>query len=80
MQEIDFYKMSGSGNDFIIIDNRNRIVPETELSRLITAVCRRKLSVGADGFILVENSDQADFKWRFYGYLHAGGCAHYLSW
>jgi diaminopimelate epimerase len=66
MQEIDFYKMSGSGNDFIIIDNRNRIVPETELSRLITAICRRKLSVGADGFILVEDSDQADFKWRFF--------------
>jgi diaminopimelate epimerase len=66
MEEINFYKMSGSGNDFIIIDNRKRVVPETELSRLITAVCRRKLSVGADGFIVVEDSDQADFKWRFF--------------
>jgi diaminopimelate epimerase len=66
MEEIEFYKMSGSGNDFIIIDNRHQIVPDTELAQFITAVCRRKLSVGADGLILIEDSDQADFKWRFF--------------
>jgi diaminopimelate epimerase len=66
MEEIEFYKMSGSGNDFIIIDNRQQIVPDSELVQFITAVCRRKLSVGADGFILIEDSDQADFKWRFF--------------
>ena len=58
--------MSGSGNDFIIIDNRNRIVDENSLPVFISKICRRKLSIGADGFILVENSDVADFKWRFY--------------
>jgi diaminopimelate epimerase len=58
--------MSGSGNDFIIIDNRNKIVDETDLPNFIAKVCRRKMSVGADGLILVENTDVADFKWRFY--------------
>lgn len=66
MKKIDFYKMSGSGNDFIIVDNRNKVVDETDLPDLIAKACRRKMSVGADGFILVENTDDADFKWRFY--------------
>jgi diaminopimelate epimerase len=66
MKKIDFYKMSGSGNDFIIIDNRSKIVDETDLPNFIAKICRRKMSVGADGFILVENTDVADFKWRFY--------------
>lgn len=66
MEPIDFFKMSGSGNDFIIIDNRHRVVDETDLSNFITKVCRRKLSVGADGFILIEDTDTVDFKWRFF--------------
>jgi len=66
MKKIEFYKMSGSGNDFIIIDNRNSIVDEDGLSNFIAKVCRRKMAVGADGMILVENSDSADFKWRFF--------------
>jgi diaminopimelate epimerase len=66
MKKIEFYKMSGSGNDFIIIDNRSNIVDESDLSNFIVNVCRRKMSVGADGVILVENTDNADFKWRFF--------------
>ena len=66
MEKIDFYKMSGSGNDFIIIDNRKKVVDETDLPKFIASVCRRKMSVGADGFILVENADGVDFKWRFF--------------
>lgn len=58
--------MSGSGNDFIIIDNRKNVVDETDLTQFIARVCRRKMSVGADGFILVEDAEAADFKWRFY--------------
>ena len=58
--------MSGSGNDFIIVDNRDKIVDETDLVNFIVKVCRRKMSVGADGFILVENTKGADFKWRFF--------------
>ena len=66
MKTISFYKMSGSGNDFIIIDNRNRIIDDTELPTLIRHACRRKISVGADGLILIEPSDTADFRWRFF--------------
>jgi len=66
MKKINFYKMSGSGNDFIIIDNRDNVVEEKKLSDFISSVCRRKMSVGADGLILIENAENIDFKWRFY--------------
>ncbi len=66
MEKIDFYKMSGSGNDFIIIDNRNMVVNEAGLTNFVASVCRRKMSVGADGLILIENADAVDFKWRFF--------------
>ena len=66
MKPITFSKMSGSGNDFIIIDNRQGEMDGLDLSRFITSVCRRKMSVGADGLILIESSDNADFSWRFY--------------
>ena len=66
MKKLTFFKMSGSGNDFILIDNRNNVVDESGLTSFINNVCRRKMSVGADGLILIENSDSADFKWRYY--------------
>jgi diaminopimelate epimerase len=66
MKKIEFFKMSGSGNDFIIIDNRLNVVNENGLSNFIAKVCRRKMAVGADGFILVEHSEKADFRWRFF--------------
>lgn len=66
MENIAFYKMSGSGNDFIIIDNRKRIVDEAGLMNFVASVCRRKMSVGADGLILIESADAVDFKWRFF--------------
>lgn len=66
IQHLEFYKMSGSGNDFIIIDNHDNVVDETDLPGFIESVCRRKMSVGADGLILIENTDTADFKWRFF--------------
>ena len=58
--------MSGSGNDFILIDNRDGIVDDRYLEQLVVGACRRKMSVGADGLLLVEKSSRADFKWRFY--------------
>jgi diaminopimelate epimerase len=66
MEPISFFKMSGSGNDFIIVDNREKIVKDNDLPGFINRICRRKMSVGADGFILIEPSDKADFKWRFF--------------
>ena len=66
MKTIPFLKMSGSGNDFIIIDNREAVVPEAQLMRLVIGACRRKMSVGADGMIFIESSANLDFKWRFF--------------
>ena len=66
MNPIPFYKMSGAGNDFIIIDNRDGKVKDTNLTGFISAVCRRKMSVGADGLILIETSETCDFRWRFF--------------
>jgi diaminopimelate epimerase len=63
---IPFTKMSGSGNDFIVIDNRGATVTDDMLPQFVERVCRRKLSAGADGLILVEDSKAADFKWRFF--------------
>ena len=63
---VPFYKMSGSGNDFIIIDNRSASIENLNLSAFIPSVCRRRMSVGADGVILIENCETADFKWQFY--------------
>ena len=63
---IKFYKMSGSGNDFIIIDNRDLSLSVGDLSEFARKVCRHKLSVGADGLFLIEPSTVADFKWQFF--------------
>jgi len=57
--------MNGCGNDFIIIDGRSAQMP-SDLVAFIKQVCRRKLSIGADGLILIESSDQYDFQWQFY--------------
>jgi len=63
---IDFYKMSGSGNDFILIDNRATIIEAEVAAELARNLCRRKISVGADGLILIENDDEVDFSWNFF--------------
>ncbi len=63
---IQFTKMSGSGNDFIIIDNRVPVMDDAKKVDFVKRVCDRKMSIGADGVIFVENSDKADIKWDFY--------------
>nr|WP_321465906.1 diaminopimelate epimerase [uncultured Desulfobulbus sp.] len=63
---IPFWKMSGAGNDFIIIDHRSPIIPEDFKAEFARRVCRRKFSVGADGLFLIEPSTKVDFKWRFF--------------
>jgi len=65
---IPFVKMSGSGNDFIIVDNRESLIDPEHAAAWIRAVCRRALSVGADGVVLLRDDPQgeADFAWRFF--------------
>lgn len=66
MKAIEFWKMSGTGNDFILIDNRNGQIKNQDMPRLVKRTCRRRESVGADGVIFVVNSDQCDFGWRYF--------------
>ncbi len=66
MKKIPFYKMQGSGNDFILTDNRRGILKGKNLRDLAITVCDRHYSVGADGLIVIVPSKKADFKWRFF--------------
>ena len=62
-----FTKMHGAGNDFILIDNRDGAVPETEYAALARSLCRRRLSLGADGLIVVlPPSRGGDYAMAFY--------------
>jgi diaminopimelate epimerase len=63
---IPFAKMSGTGNDFIIIDHRRLFLQGADLAAFARAVCTRKFSVGADGLILIETATGADFRWQFF--------------
>jgi diaminopimelate epimerase len=65
-QPIPFMKLSGSGNDFILIDNRDRAVDPKRAGALSAKVCTHRMSVGGDGLILIERSRRADFRWRLF--------------
>ena len=66
MKPIEFWKMNGSGNDFILIDNRNGEIKDEDMGHLVERTCRRMESVGADGVIFVVRSNQYDFGWRYF--------------
>ncbi len=58
--------MNGCGNDFIIVDNRKNVLASIDLEKFIPKICARRISVGADGFMMIENSNKADFKMRYF--------------
>ncbi len=66
IEKIEFVKMNGSGNDFIVINNINKYFSSDEFRKYVPLICRRKFSVGADGVIILEPSSTCDFKWRFF--------------
>jgi diaminopimelate epimerase len=86
--KIPFMKMSGSGNDFILIDHREPILDEDKMKEFVRKVCQRRVSVGADGLILIEQSEKADFKWRYFNADgteaemcgNGGRCAARFAW
>jgi diaminopimelate epimerase len=64
-ETIRFLKMSGAGNDFVVIDNRAGIVPEPATT-FAARVCARRAAVGADGLLLLEKSARKDFRMRYF--------------
>jgi diaminopimelate epimerase len=65
---VKFTKMTASGNDFVIIDNRTGGLAKTgsALANFVKKVCERKMGPGADGVLLVEESSAADFRMRVF--------------
>lgn len=64
--KIKFLKMNGAGNDFIVIDNRENVLANFNINHFVRMVCRRGKSIGADGLMLIESSNVADFKMRYF--------------
>jgi len=62
---IPFWKMSGSGNDFVLIDNRRRLV-SANISATAARICDRHFGVGADGLLLLEPSRHGAFRMLYF--------------
>lgn len=62
---LHFYKYQGTGNDFIIIDNRQNQFPKNN-TKLVKNLCDRRFGIGGDGLILLENDKTTDFAMIYY--------------
>lgn len=84
--QLNFTKMSGAGNDFVVIDNR--LGQATLTHGQIREMCTRRTGIGADGLILVEPSELCDFRMNYHnadgfpGSMcgNGGRCAVYFAW
>ncbi len=65
--KFDFVKMEGLGNDFVIIDDREgNISKNIQYGKLAEKLCSRHFGIGADGIILILNSETMDIKYRIF--------------
>ncbi len=63
--DVTFYKYHGAGNDFILVDNRNQNINPNNTAQ-IKLLCDRHFGIGADGLMLIENSEVADFEMLYF--------------
>lgn len=63
--KIPFVKMHGAGNDFVMIDDREGTFPSDD-PEVIASLAARRTGIGSEGVILVQRSDRADFRMRFF--------------
>lgn len=62
--KIEFYKYQGTGNDFVIIDNRKEEISLSE--KTVRNICHRHFGIGADGLMLLQNKEGYDFEMIYY--------------